>query len=184
MLKKNTVTFDQVKTLVNAALGRFYREDRMLIDYESENNAVSERCMVFRIGWYMLEAMKEAPQFEWADLDCEYNRNFFDPKMMYIRRQNGSIKRTRNVVPDLLIHERRSNANNLLVIEFKKGFPSRFLRGQDTAKLKYFTNPNEDYRYSFGFYIELHSHCAEVQVFEQGHLQRKLSYIWELGVKE
>ena len=184
MLKKNVVTFEEIKTLVNIALDRFYREDSLLIDYESENDAVSERCMVFRIGWYMLEAMKEMSQFEWADLDCEYNRNFFDPKMMYIRRRNGSIKRTRNVVPDLLIHERRSNDNNLLVIEFKKGSPSRFLRGQDTAKLKYFTNPNEDYRYSFGFYIELHSHSAEVQVFEQGHLQRKLSYMWEFGVKE
>lgn len=156
----------------------------MLIDYESENDAVSERCMVFRIGCYMLEAMKEEPQFGWADLDCEYNRNFFDPKMMYIRRRNGNIKQTRNVVPDLLIHERRSNENNLLVVEFKKGLPTKYAKGQDAMKLRYFTNPDEDYHYSFGLYIELHAKSAVVTVFQEGHIQRKLSYLWELNPKE
>ena len=59
----------------------------------------------------MKNKMSTLEKFQWADLDCEYNRNMDDPKM---------LNDDRRFIPDLIIHRRRSNENNLLVIEFKK----------------------------------------------------------------
>ena len=111
MNPKDEVKFEDIKKLVNASLEKFYKNDRDLIEMSNEEDMISEQCMVFHIGSYMKNKMNTLTKFQWADLDCEYNRNMNDPKMM---------RSDRKIIPDLVIHRRRSNRNNLLVIEFKK----------------------------------------------------------------
>lgn len=50
----------------------------------------------------------------------------------------GIILIFNNVFPDLIIHERKNNDNNLLVVEFKKGPAKTSDKAEDIKKLKYF----------------------------------------------
>lgn len=184
MALKDNVTFAKVKQLIDHALIEFYTNDSILLEYDTEDNAVAERCMVFRIGWYMLNRMKSIKNLSWADLDCEYNRNFSDPKCMYIVDAGSNKTKKKNVVPDLLIHKRRSNENNLLVIEFKKGDPDPDDRDKDIQKLTYFTDPGREYTYSYGLYIELHRNNAVIQVYREGEHCNHLDYQWQATVPE
>ena len=106
-------------------------------------------------------------KFQWADLDCEYNRNMNDPKMM---------RSDRKIIPDLVIHRRRSNRNNLLVIEFKKKNAETYDKENDRNKLMYLTDQKEDFKYNFGLFVELGSHEVYMEVYQEGNLQTKLNY--------
>ena len=176
---KDKITYEDIKSLVEKALNSFYENDAILLDYCNENSVVCERCMVFRIGWYMLEIMKVLPNFQWADLDCEYNRNINNPKAIHVYGLDNLYFKTRNVIPDLLIHQRKSNENNLLVIEFKKGNPSKDQKLADEEKLICFTDEKNDYSYSVGLYVELHREKAEIKVYQNGRNQANLNYTWE-----
>lgn len=43
-------SIEDVKLLIEDALYCFYKNDFSLMNYKTEDKAVSERCMVFRIG--------------------------------------------------------------------------------------------------------------------------------------
>lgn len=175
---KDMVTFEELKALINSALADFYTNDSVLLDYNTEDKAVAERCMVFHIGWYIISRIKGIPSLSWANVDCEYNRNFNHPKSMYEITLAGIQKKIKDAVPDLLIHQRRSNENNLLVVEFKKGTPSDTLFLNDEEKLIYFTDAQNEYKYSFGLYIELHKNTASVKVYQGGKHKSHLDYRW------
>lgn len=74
MYPKNQIKFEDIKKLINVALEKFYKNERDLIEINNQENMVSERCMVFHIGNYMKNKMSTFEKFQWADLDCEYNR--------------------------------------------------------------------------------------------------------------
>lgn len=170
MNPKDEVKFEDIKKLVNASLEKFYKNDRDLIEMSNEEDMISEQCMVFHIGSYMKNKMNTLTKFQWADLDCEYNRNMNDPKMM---------RSDRKIIPDLVIHRRRSNRNNLLVIEFKKKNAETYDKENDRNKLMYLTDQKEDFKYNFGLFVELGSHeVYEVymEVYQEGNLQTKLNY--------
>lgn len=181
MCYKQNITFDDIKSLVQCSLEDFYTQDSVLLDYNTENDAVAERCMMFRIGWYMLNKMKTLEKFHWADLDCEYNRNFDHPKSMYKLTLEGLPEKIKDAIPDLLIHKRRSNENNLLVIEFKKGTPSPNQKDNDEEKLIYFTDTSKEYGYDIGLYIELHKNKALIKVYQNGTHKSHLDYTFSLS---
>ena len=157
MNPKDEVKFEDIKKLVNADL----------IEMSNEEDMISEQCMVFHIGSYMKNKMNTLTKFQWADLDCEYNRNMNDPKMM---------RSDRKIIPDLVIHRRRSNRNNLLVIEFKKKNAETYDKENDRNKLMYLTDQKEDFKYNFGLFVELGSHEVYMEVYQEGNLQTKLNY--------
>lgn len=95
------------------------------------------------------------------------NRNMNDPKMM---------RSDRKIIPDLVIHRRRSNRNNLLVIEFKKKNAETYDKENDRNKLMYLTDQKEDFKYNFGLFVELGSHEVYMEVYQEGNLQTKLNY--------
>ena len=150
MNPKDEVKFEDIKKLVNASLEKFYKNDRDLIEMSNEEDMISEQCMVFHIGSYM-----------------KNNRNMNDPKMM---------RSDRKIIPDLVIHRRRSNRNNLLVIEFKKKNAETYDKENDRNKLMYLTDQKEDFKYNFGLFVELGSHEVYVEVYQEGNLQTKLNY--------
>ncbi len=167
MNPKDEVKFEDIKKLINVALEKFYKNDRDLIEMDDEGDMVSEQCMVFHIGGYMKNKMSTLTKFQWADLDCEYNRNMNNPKMM----RDG-----RRFVPDLIIHRRRSNRNNLLVIEFKKKNANLHDKEDDRNKLMYLTDQEETFKYNFGLFVELGSHEVDVEVYREGKMQTELNY--------
>ena len=167
MNPKDQVKFEDIKKLVNAALETFYKNDWDLIEIDSRENMASEQCMVFHIGGYMKNKMSTLTKFQWADLDCEYNRNMADPKMLY----DGS-----RFIPDLIIHRRRSNENNLLAIEFKKKNANPHDKEDDRSKLMYLTDQEKAFKYNFGLFVELGSHEVNVEVYQEGKMQTELNY--------
>lgn len=166
--EKENIPFEMVKGLVVCALEDFYRNDAILMDYINEREAVSERCMVFRIGCYMLERMKVIPAFQQFQLDCEYNRNLENPKLISIPCREQDELGMRMAYPDLIIHKRRRNDDNLLVIEFKKGKAAKNAIDLDINKLKGFTMEMGEYGYRFGFFITLYKEYAQIKVYQNG----------------
>lgn len=86
------------------------------------------------------------------------------------------IYKGRKIIPDLVIHRRRSNRNNLLVIEFKKKNAETYDKENDRNKLMYLTDQKEDFKYNFGLFVELGSHEVYMEVYQEGNLQTKLNY--------
>ena len=161
----DNISMTQMISLVTAALTDFYARDHMLFRDKDESLSVSERAMAARIGIYLEMHRSIIGSFDDLSIDLEYNRNFNAPKSIYslFNRQR------RNVIPDLLIHKRNSNDDNLLVIEFKKGTPPYSERQNDEEKLRYFTDSHNEYRFRFGMYIELHHWGAYVDIYRNGH---------------
>ena len=103
-----TMTRDEVTALVNDALNQLIKNDRQLLDLK-----VCERALHFKIAHYMAQSPSIRPPLT---LDCEYNRHFGNEK----RLQLPDRQRLSKVFPDILIHERNSYENNMLVLEIKR----------------------------------------------------------------
>lgn len=125
----------QLNQLINKALDKLYKEDKYLIDKH-----LHEQCIVFRFALYFYNMIQES-EFKDYDLDIEYNRNGNKTKCI-TNYENG-------VRPDLILHKRGNDNNNLLVLEFKKG-ESDIITINDKSKIKEFINPNMNYRYKNG----------------------------------
>lgn len=172
---------EKLKTLVNTALNLFYSNDSILLDFEEENRAVSERSLVFRIGIYLQNLMLIDDYFNDFNIDAEYNRNFEHPKSMYKITLEGIREKIKDTYPDLLIHKRRRNDSNLLIIEFKKGQPTSSQKNDDVQKLLYFTDIKNEYKYVYGFYIQIHRGKSKVEVYHKGKHLSHLDYEYRIG---
>ncbi len=164
--RKRNVSFEIIKNCVELAIKKFYKEDKLLFEFKTEEDAVCERSMAFRIGTYLQRILEEDEILKIYNVDSEYNRNFNHPKFMY-KKTLAAIEK-KYTYPDIIVHQRKNNENNLLIIEFKKGKPKKDSKLNDFEKLKYFTDYKKEYRYSYGMYIELHRNVAYVYVFENG----------------
>jgi len=88
------------------------------------------------------------------DIDMEYNKDGSHPKQIECHCNNPKEEAR----PDLIIHKRWFNnvniedAFNLLIVEFK--YRSNDDK-HDYCKLKYFTNPDKQYKYHLGVLVKL-----------------------------
>src|SRR5919106_779729 len=110
---------------VSAAVAELFAHDAALFQVDA-----NERSITHRLALHM------TPRFPKWHVDCEYNRDGFDPKMLHgpgavedVNETNGS-----RVYPDIIVH-RRGKPENLLVIEVKKSTSNR-TDDTDLAKLK------------------------------------------------
>ena len=181
---KKEITLIEAQEIINNALTRFYSQDQALIDsYSSIKNAVSENCMLFRIGWYMHEYVKNKKGFESLSIDCQYNRNFEHPKSMFASTLSGIETKIKDPIPDLLLHQRGSNNNNIFLIELKKGKPKKNELDNDVEKLCYFTDDSHEYKYKFGFSIWLYKKAhAKIKVYIDGKERSHLNYVWRINL--
>ncbi len=178
---KTEFTLEEAKSLIDYALSEFYKNDKQLVDYQSIKKSVAENCMVFRIGWYLLDKIRNDPRYAGISLDCQYNRNFECTKGLFLENENGRREKIKNTIPDLLLHKRRANAENLMVLEFKKGKPTQEQMAVDAEKLCYYTSQDREYRYSFGFSIWLYKrNWAAVKTYQHGKEVDTLCYRWSL----
>lgn len=149
-LSNNKIT--ELKSLIDEALKKLYNNDPELIEC-----AVNERSIVFRFGLYFAELLSNS-SFKGYHLDCEYNRNL------------GKPKRTKNfptgVIPDVLLHRRNANDENILVLEFK-GYWNKSDRNNDHNKIIDFTNQAEDniYKYGIGGVVEIEKDDFNIEYY-------------------
>lgn len=110
------------------------------------------------------------------DVDCEYNRNSKiddrnHSKSITIYNENQELKKEKDqTYPDIIIHKRLTNENNLLIIELKKN--NSKTTKNDLEKLIAFTEsgPSNEYHFFLGAYININTKTASynVQWYENG----------------
>jgi hypothetical protein len=131
---------DEVYNRVDQAIAKLFEEDNFLLQIDANERAISHR-----LGLYLQLLFTE-----WH-VDCEYNRNLDQPKRLeqyeefFDEEQRvWSIAETDpiTVFPDIIIHE-RGTSNNLLVVEMKKT-TSRVKNDFDYMKL-------EEFKYQYGY---------------------------------
>ena len=137
-----------LKELLKESVKKCYDDDFTLI------KRAMEQASVARIFHYMQTLIDTDGRYECLrqyNLDCEYNKNG--------ERKKATSRCFNGTKPDLTLHKRESNENNLLVVEFK----SRKSKGKkwdgtnkfmDEVKLEDFTSP-EDYDYQLGVWVKL-----------------------------
>lgn len=145
--------FSKLISLVNQGLDQLYERDIFLLD-----NRVHERAIAFRFALYFSELIK-GTEFDGLDLDFEYNKREDDYKTTP-SRPNGSY-------PDLILHRRGIQDQNVLIIEFKCAWNSSSRSG-DIEKLQEYTlqNLENGYYYGLGIFLEFVGERDEVRIFQ------------------
>lgn len=112
-------------------------------------------------------------------VDCEYNRHVGEKKLLAADAEERirvivKAARRRNleadddgfyvfsVAPDIVVHERRNDESNLLVVEVKKR-SNRETEEYDALKLELFTSPKQDkngYGYKLGAWVVAEDECS------------------------
>lgn len=131
-----------VKESVDKSLERLLIEDADLLEVD-----INERAITHKLAKYL-----ESYFYGW-NVDCEYNRNHYDPKRLNIQPRNiksDDIK-ARTVYPDIIVHKRNTE-ENLLVIEFKKS-NNREDEDYDLNKLQAF---QEQLGYKYAAFIKIY----------------------------
>ncbi len=132
---------------VNKTLDVLYVNENYLF----ENNS-SERNIVFHFAKYFFLQLAGS-KFEIYDLDCEYNRNKCDERGYKEIKYNYDNKK-HIIYPDLILHKRGTNTQNILAIEFKKytNYNKKSKRN-DYFKLIALTDSESEFNYKLGLFI-------------------------------
>jgi hypothetical protein len=106
---------DDAKNILEEALTKLLDND-----FVTFGETTGERPMMFRIAHYMIARAEAGGQLT---VDCEYNRHGNDiktlpPKDETISTAAGQV--ARRFSPDIVLHERGTNAQNILVCEIKR----------------------------------------------------------------
>jgi hypothetical protein len=149
----------EVEEILTASLAELLSRDALLLE-----NDVSERAITHKLAEYLQRRIPD------LNVDCEYNRNvvkgFYEPKAIFVLKDTTQARLTRDfaidellelsVYPDIIVHRRGTNNENLLVVEVKKK-GSRIDHGHDHSKLAAFTENSEQnsYHYKFGAFVLL-----------------------------
>ena len=104
-------TETEVHSALNEAIEQLFIFDHHLLDADA-----SERSLSHRLAVHMIDRF---PNYE---IDCEYNRDGFDLKKLTLGERNVHDNELEavTVFPDIIVHKRGCQNNNLLVIEVKK----------------------------------------------------------------
>lgn len=150
---------EDIKDKLLRALKTLFQKDYSLIQRDC-----NERSVSFRLGIYLNNIFEQ----EGYDVDCEYNRNKYDKKQL----GNGESN-----YPDIIVHKRGVNENNLLYIEVKK-YKALTKNNYETDKRKLlgFTTSSGDYKYKLGAHV-IFSYCElHIIWYSDGNLLNVDSY--------
>ena len=177
MTSPDKFEIEEVKELVCSALKSLYKYDAVLYKFETDDSYINERCLSFRIGLYMYEEIKNNCKYAGYDIDSEYNRHLNDVK-------RASKNKDECIIPDILIHKRKNDDNNLLLIEIKKD-TSRdddgFLKDIHVLKNLTLQTPPDNinrYKYKFGMHIILGESNAIIYVYQNGNFCKDDSFMF------
>jgi len=119
MCVRDEWTQQDVHRRISQALETLHAKDQYLLDHDVHERTIAQRLAIYLehefAGWHV---------------DCEYNRNLGDVKRISALLQNCAQKYPSSeqpstsgqvqVYPDIIVHCRGTNNQNLLVIELKK----------------------------------------------------------------
>lgn len=94
----------------------------LINDIDIINRDTHEDCISYRLAHYMANGIENSHSL--ISVDNQYNRNGDYPKELH----------GHNRIPDIIVHERKCNTNNILMIEAKK----EALDNNDIEKINYF----------------------------------------------
>lgn len=143
--------------LIKKILDELYSKEPELFELDDTQEIerhVGERVIVFRFGLYFQKELDECGRFSEYYLDCEYNRNGINPKKL-----DGNL-----IVPDLILHKRKNNNCNRLVIEFKGWWNGN--QKHDEDKIKGMVDKNGEFRYREGYTILFGKNRVEAKVIQ------------------
>ena len=152
-MSHGNLTKEVLQNYVLSAVRMVYEKNNILI-----KNGANERCVVAHIFACLLGIMGR--EIGDLSLDFEYNRQGYSSES----KDMGEKKR--RIVPDLVLHRRCTNDDNILVVEVKKNRTTRSRRKHDINKLEKMTL--DPYNYQFGLYLELESEQVVLTWFENG----------------
>jgi len=110
-----------MKKQVRDALRTLFQRDAHLLEGDA-----AERTISARLARYL------EPLFPGYRADPEYNRHGFDPKRVTLPKR---YRRGGRIFPDIVIHQRGADGDNLLVIQIKKE-TNREPRDRDRAIIR------------------------------------------------
>lgn len=118
----------QIADALSAALLSLVDNHRYLLEVNA-----NERSISHQLATYL------AQHFSNYHVDCEYNRDGFDVKRLALEQRctTDEDENAVTVFPDVVVHQRGSNENNLLVVEMKKASSGRYIE-YDIQKLAAF----------------------------------------------
>ena len=146
---------------IKNALEKLYKEDNILLDYNTDDPLVAERCISFRLGYYLQNIFIE------YNVDSEYNRH------------KNEIKRIEDnpIYPDIIIHKRKRDDYNLAWIEIKKSNSKYEETNNDRKRLKSVTYGDNNYGYQYGYLIILSKNNAIIEIYKEGKAIGKEIYM-------
>lgn len=106
------MTRDEVNALVNSAIDSLVESEQAIFDLD-----VNERALAHQLARYMSEKVQPP-----LSVDCEYNRHSSNPKRLNLPPRTALDRgiRETTVFPDIIVHRRGTDEQNLLVLELKK----------------------------------------------------------------
>lgn len=153
-----------IKDVIKNSVKLIFENDFVLL-----KNNTHEQDISHRFAHYMENSLNNYLWFRQSQLsvDVEYNRDIADTKTID----------NENCRPDIIIHERLTHKNNVIVIEIKKD--SEYDR-VDFERLKKFTKISEEnpYKYQIGLYLSFSTNDkkATYVYFKNGE-QKENGYI-------
>lgn len=152
---------DEIMKMVEITLDEVYKNEEYIFV-----NDVCERNLVFHFARYFYHVYEKYSGEKNYSIDCEYNRNksgFSERKYKELLYDGKKHK----IYPDVILHQRGSNDNNILAIEFKKyNNINNKERKKDFMKLEALTDRKLVYKYKLGLFIVLGKTRRKVKIYK------------------
>ena len=147
-----------IEFCVNTALESLKADKELFsFDADSSRSHNPERAIAHRLGCYLQLLFKD------LKVDCEYNKHVNDPK----RDENDKI-----IIPDIVVHRRKVDTGNLLVIEVKTTNDESGIEN-DKNKLMELTRGIQTtqglMKYDYGLFILFNSSKPSLKWFKDGN---------------
>lgn len=156
-INKIPLNFDKKEELIKS-IQTFRLKEKFILD-----NDLNERTLTHKLAEYLQENFLD------FNVDCEYNRMMkeedYVTKTLELKKEEGINNfdtTAKTVYPDIIIHRRGDDQDNLLVIEVKKNGNHKG-KDFDIKKLNAFI---KDLNYKFGIYLEFdNTEISEMEWF-------------------
>ena len=135
---------------INLALDLFYEKDAHLIEIN-----VHERSIAHKFAEYLQLLFPE------YNVDCEYDKHGKYTKELEGIKECDEERKTNRILPDIIIHKRGHDRNNLVVFEVKSKSEATAC---DIKKLELMTAQGGGFRYGFGFFVQFGNKRTDCQI--------------------
>jgi hypothetical protein len=123
---------EDIRQIISASINNLRTYDRLLLEANPKEEAINHRLAVY------IEHEIRQRDLHYS-VDVEYDKFNSGKKQIYDREGNFV-----NIRPDIIVHNRMSQDNNLLAIEAKKGNPIK----KDRRTLKGLLDEPFNYQYA------------------------------------